>query len=135
MSHLPAARRQLVCAALCAVLLAGCAFDVISIRQVPANFQATPESPQAWALGETLRVRLREGHASVLMQGTNWRQVGRIDQGDVFRTTDQIVFVEASNQHEAQLVVSKSMAVGFYLPVEHTFTAADPPTAIKTTPK
>ena len=127
---------QPVCAGiLCAVLLSGCAFDVISIRQTPANYQATPGSQQAWSLGEPVKVSLKQGHATDLKKGTNWRQTGRIEQGDVFQTVDQIVTVEASNQYEAQLVVSGNMAVGFYLPVEHTFTPADPPVAIKTVPR
>src|SRR5882672_4196826 len=127
-------RRQLGCAILCASVLAGCAFDIISIKQMPVDFQPTAGSSQGWTLDQDTKVILRQGFATSLKKGTNWRQVGRIEQGDVFRTTDQLVAVEASNQHEAYLVVNKNMAVGFYLPVEHTFTPADPPIAVKTSP-
>lgn len=127
--------RQQLCAMSCAVLLTGCAFDVITIRQMPADFHATPEAQQAWTLSEATKVRLREGHASDLRKGTTWRQVGRVEQGDVFHTSDQVVAVEASNQYEADLVVNRNAVVGFYLIVEHTFTPADPPVEIKTTPR
>jgi len=60
--------------------------------------------------------------------------VGRIEQGEVYKTKDQVVTVEASNMYEAQLVLSGSLVVGFYLPVERTFTAADPPQQIQRTP-
>ena len=127
-------RRQL-CAMLCAVLLTGCAFDVISVRQMPADFRATPEVQQAWTLSEATKVRLQEGFATDLRKGTTWRHVGRVEQGDVFHTSDQVVAVQASNQHEADLVVNRNTVVGFYLIVEHTFTPADPPVEIKITPR
>ncbi|HYM17945.1 MAG TPA: hypothetical protein VEU06_05230 [Micropepsaceae bacterium] len=101
---------------------------------MPANFQSTPDSQQNWTLAQDMKVKLRQGFASNLKKGTVWKQVGHIEQGDVFRTGDQVVTVEASNQYEAYLVVNNGMAMGFYLPVEKTFTAADPPIAIKTTP-
>lgn len=131
---LSANRLQLFCATLCAAFLGGCAFDVISIRQVAANFRSTPETQQVWTLSEAAHVGLEQGYASDLRKGTRWRQLGRIEQGDVFHTADQIIFVEASNQHEAELVVNKNFVVGFYLPVEHTFTPAYPPVEIKITP-
>src|SRR5882724_1614384 len=133
-SFFPKGRWRL-CAISCAILLSGCAFDVVHIRQMPADFHATPEVQQAWTLSEATKVKLREGHASDLRKGTTWRQVGRVEQGDVFHTSDQVVAVEASNQYEADLVVNRNAVVGFYLIVEHTFTAAEPPVEIKTTPR
>jgi hypothetical protein len=126
---------QLCCAALACFWLGGCAFNVISIRQVPAEFQAVPDSTVAWTLDTAVKLRLKEGYASELKKGTTWRQVGKIAQGGVFHTADQVVTVEASHQHEADLVVEGNRAVGFYLRVEHSFTPADPPVEIKTTPR
>src|SRR5262245_34836983 len=122
-------------ALLCALFLVGCAFDVISIRQLPAAIQPATETESAatWMLDQDTRVRLVQGFSTGLKKGTSWRQVGRIEQGDVLRTSDQIVAVEASNQHEAYLVVKNDIATGFYLPVEKTFTPADPPTKISFT--
>jgi hypothetical protein len=122
-------------AALAAVWLGGCAFNVISIRQTPAQFTPTPEATAAWMLAAPVKVRLQEGYAAPLKNGTTWRQVGRIAQGDVFHTADQVVTVEASHQHEADIVVADGRVVGFYLRVEHSFAAADPPADIKTVPK
>jgi hypothetical protein len=122
---------QQCCAALLCVPASACAFDVISIRQEPASFEPISQSAQVLTLTELTRVPLGEGFATPLKMGSNWRQVGRIQQGDVFHTMDQVVAVEASNQHEADIVVNRDEIVGFYLIVEHTFTAAARPVAIK----
>lgn len=103
--------------------LGGCAFDVISVMQTPAKLEPTPPgSSAAWVLGDDTKVTLKEGFATPLKRGTRWQQVGTIQQGDVFHTKDQVVTVEASNQHEADLVMKGNMAVGFYLVVERSFT-------------
>jgi hypothetical protein len=116
------------------LFLAGCAFDVIAIQQQPTRLEGVIDSGQIWTLSEGAKIELVEGYATELRAGTRWRKVGRTAHGDVFHTADQIIAVEASNQHEADLVVSNGMAVGFYLLVERTFTPASRPTAIKLTP-
>ena len=115
------------CIGVALLLLAGCAFDVLHLHQVPAHFEAASGSTETWVLGQEARIRLAQGYATPLRQGTLWRRVGRVEQGDVFKTTDQAVTVQASNVYEAQLVMSGNTIVGFYLPVERSFTAADPP--------
>jgi hypothetical protein len=114
-----------------AALLGGCAFDVIHVRQVPATLEALPGPAPEWTLSQDVNVRLREGFAALLKAGTNWRPIGRIAQGEVYRTSDQIVTVEASNVYEAGLVMNGDVIVGFYLTVEHSFTAAEPQVPIK----
>lgn len=128
------ALRRIVTFLLVLLSLVSCAFDVITIRQQPTRFEAAGDSGQIWILAEGAKIELVEGHATELRKSTRWHKVGRIEHGDVFHTTDQIVAVEASNQHEADLVVSNGMAVGFYLLVERTFTPASRPTAIKLSP-
>jgi len=103
--------------------------------QQPANFQPVAGRAEAWTLDEGAKITLKEGFASELKKGTNWRQTGQIDQGNVFHTTEQLVTVEASNQHEADLVLRGTMVVGFFLVVERTFTPASRPVEIKLTPR
>jgi hypothetical protein len=105
------------------LLLNGCAFDVVSLQQVPTQFE-TDGSPQTLTLSADTAVPLEEGHARSLKKGTTWQKIGRVTQGDVFRTRDQVVTVVASNEFEAQLVISNGQIVGFYLPVQHSFVAA-----------
>lgn len=123
------------CAGVLLLLLAGCAFDVVHLHQVPAHFEAASGSTETWVLGQDVRIPLERGYATLLRQGTAWSRVGRIEQGEVFRTKDQVVTVEASNVHEAELVLNGSLAIGFYLPHERSFTAADPPQQIQRTPR
>lgn len=109
------------------------ACNFIAIRQTPTTFVAEP-SAQILVLSIRERVPLVEGKSRTLQAGTTWRKIGRVDEGDVYLTKDQAVTVDASNEQEAQLVVKDGMAVGFYLPVEHTFTAASKPIPFEAAP-
>lgn len=51
--------------------------------------------------------------------------VGTDPHGDVYKTEDQILTVEASNVYEAFIVISAGDLVGFYLPVEDAFLYID----------
>lgn len=117
-----------------ALLLQACAFNIIAIRQTPTTFVAEP-SGQILVLRARERVSLLEGKSRTLHEGTTWRKIGRVNEGDVYLTKDQAVTVDASNEQEAQLVVKDGMAIGFYLPVERTFTAASKPIPFEATPQ
>ncbi len=125
---------QLCCSALCSLWLCGCAFNIISIRQYPAHFEPVTAAAANWTLKASVKVRLKEGYAAELRSGTAWRQIGRIEQGDVFHTADQVVVVHASHEHEADIVIQGGRLVGFFLRVERTFTPADPSVEINTAP-
>jgi hypothetical protein len=108
-------------------IASGCAFDIVYLKQLPTQFQASPPSDQVWTLQNDVRVKLVSGWASGLKQGTRWRVVGHTEQGDVFKTQDQVVTVRASNMFEADPVIKDGQLVGFFLVIENTFTPADPP--------
>jgi hypothetical protein len=111
-------------------LCAGCAFDVIHLKQLPAQFEAVPTTGRTWILPDNVKVRIASGRATLLKKNTTWRQVGKIKDGDVLKTADQVVAVGASNQFEAYPVIDRGKLVGFFLPVQQSFTPADPPVAI-----
>jgi len=121
------ARIGFICGALA---VAGCAFDVMHLKQSPAQYEAVTATNQIWVLQDDLKVSIASGWATPLKKGTTWRQVGRIKEGDVIRTRDQIVTVEASNIFEANPVIDHEKVVGFFLVVENSFTPADPPAPI-----
>ena len=110
--------------ACCAGLLAGCPFDVIRVEQTPATLVSTPSPKPAFTLEQDVSIDLGFGYKRVLRKGTRWTWVGTIDSGDVYKTADQVLTVEASNIHEAYIVVEGRKLVGFYLPVERTYTRA-----------
>ena len=113
------------------VVLSGC----FQPQLVPAQYEAVTSTTHAWVLQDAVKVSLVSGWASQLKVGTTWRQIGRIEQGDVIATHDQVVTVERSNMYEAAPVVANGRLVGFYLMVERAFTPADPAVPINLQPK
>lgn len=116
-------------------MLTGCAFDVVSVHQVPAAFTlASASSADDFVLQQPVKILLGTGFPTHLEAGTHWHLVGQTQYGAVYKTQDQIVTVEASNIYEAQLVVENQTVKGFYLPVEKAFAPAKEPVPIKTQP-
>ena len=114
------------------LLLAGCAFNLVSVKQVPTTCTAVTGTPETFVLCADVKAKLGTSFPTHLKAGTRWHQVGDTDYGAVFATPDQIVAVEASHIHEAQLVVSNRVITGFYLPVEKTFAPVTHPISIET---
>ncbi len=98
-------------------LLNACAFDLVHIKQIPAQIESGTLSKPPFELEKAVDVNLDTGYRRTLKQGTKWNYVGTMQYGDVFKTSDQILTVEGSNIHEAYIVVSSGKLVGFYLPV------------------
>jgi hypothetical protein len=109
------------------VFATGCAFDVMHVEREPAIMDISQTSEDSFVLSEQITVTPRGGYERELQQGTHWKRIGRITQGDVYKTRDQILTAEASNIYEANLVVSAGKIVGFYLPVESAFTPLEEP--------
>jgi len=78
-------------------------------------------------LAGDLTVKPSGGYERTLKKHTRWECVGQVTQGQVYRTRDQVLTVEASHVYEANIVVSSGHLVGFYLPVERTFSPLDAP--------
>ena len=108
-------------------LLTGCAFDVVHVKQFPANLDSGQAPKNSCFLEKEVNVDLGTGYSRTLRPGTRWDYAGSIPQGEVFKTKDQILTVEASHIHEAYIVVSSGKLVGFYLPVEKTFSPLNAP--------
>ena len=89
--------------------------------KTPAELVSTIAAMPSFLLDHDLDVDLPFGYRRVLRKGTRWTHVGSIAQGDVYTSNDQVLTVEASNVHEAYIVVSSANLVGFYLPVERTY--------------
>lgn len=99
--------------------LSACA---IPVRQIKLSQPMTEISGKHFVLASDARCGIGTGYGRVLRQGTRWELVGAIAQGDVYRSRDQTLTVEGYNVHEAYVVVQDDLLVGFYLPVEKTFT-------------
>jgi hypothetical protein len=112
-------------------LLAGCAFDISHVRQLPITFTSNTDTAESFILNQDVKATLGTGFATRLKAGTRWQQVGNTEYGKVFVTKDQIVTVEASNIYEAELVVSNQCISGFYLIVEKKFAPVTRPIHIE----
>jgi hypothetical protein len=117
-----------------AMLLAGCAFDISHVQQLPISITPSSGVGKSFILSRNVKATLGTGFATRLKSNTRWHQVGSTEYGNVFATKDQIVTVEASNIYEAQLVVSNQFITGFYLIVERKFAPVSRPIRIETQP-
>lgn len=121
-----AMRRTLPACLLLLLGLSGCAFDVSVLRTIPASFAPGGECGRPWVLTQDTTVGLGTGFPTRLRRDTRWRCIGTVEAGQVYQTTDQIVTVEASNIHEARVVLRGHELVGFYLPVERRLAPVEP---------
>jgi hypothetical protein len=120
--------RSLAIVVLCAI--GGCAFDISHVTRVPTEFQPSAPDRSGWTLRQEQSIGLGSGFPTKLRPGTRWQLAGHVPQGNVYRTSDQIVTVEASNIYEAMVVTQGDTCVGFYLPVDRAFVAATSPVAL-----
>lgn len=103
-------------------LLEGCAFDLAHVSFTPTQFAPYVEGDKSFALKEPIYITEAPcGYDRTLRQDTRWDLIGRIPEGDIYKSRDQVLTVECSNVHEAYIVVLDSSIVGFYLPVEKGF--------------
>jgi len=116
----------------CIIIFAGCAFDVVRVKQIPTQLNSMQSPKNSWKLVNDVKVRLSTGYSCQLKSGTKWDYVGTVEYGDVFKTKDQILTVEGSNIFEACIVVSEDNLVGFYLPVEKTYSPLSSPKKLYT---
>ncbi|MBI4621432.1 MAG: hypothetical protein HY739_14955 [Desulfobacterales bacterium] len=103
-------------------LLTGCAFDLAHVSFTPTQFAQRAEGDKSFTLKESIHITEAPcGYDRTLRQDTRWDLIGRISEGDIYKSRDQVLTVECSNVHEAYIVVLDGSIVGFYLPVEKGF--------------
>jgi hypothetical protein len=108
-------------------LLAGCAAPLDSFPAHFAPVDVGSSRPAELAVIAPAVVRPSHGRRRLVEAGSLWQAVGRVEQGDVYKRVNGIFIVQARDIHEAYLVVSNGMVVGFYLAAEGTFSPATPP--------
>ena len=77
--------------------LNSCAFDLVHVKQIPIDIEATQTPKNSFLLEKEVTFSLETGYGRILKQGTKWDFVGTVSYGDIFQTTDQILTIEASN--------------------------------------
>jgi hypothetical protein len=106
-----------------AVVLAACA---ASVETVPTAFVSAPGGEIAVA--RAVNIRLPTGYTRTLAEGSRWRMVGTVQQGQVYRAVGTVFTIEGRNVHEAYLVITAQRSlVGFYLPGESNLSMLSAP--------
>lgn len=103
--------------------LSGCSAQMVELT---APMSVVVVSEGVYRLEQSVTIKATHATALELRAGTRWRQIGTIEQGNVFDTKDQVVIVNAFDVHEAAIVTKDTHVVGFYLKVAETFVEAEP---------
>lgn len=113
-----------------------CAFDITDVKYSPAALFGQSDSMSSFVLDDDLRITQTPcWYSRTLNKNTRWDFIGKIQQGNVYKSRDQTLTVECSNIFEAYLVVTESRLVGFYLPVESGFVGISDPILLPQTKK
>jgi hypothetical protein len=105
----------------CSLVVGGCA-----VHQESVSALKPAEEVKQIRVMKGLDVHLSTGYTTRIKPNTTWSLVGSLPQGEVYKSRDQVLTVEGADVAEAYLVVDDDKLVGFYLPVEHTFSPISP---------
>ena len=112
-------------------LTLGCAFDITDVKYRPARVEPAAADEPAFTLTADAPIKGAPcGYSRSLRKGSRWVTIGKLSEGVVYRSPDQVLTLECSNVFEAYLVVSQERLVGFYLPVEKGFSPLDEPISL-----
>ena len=109
------------------IFLSGCAFDLVHINQIPVEYETENIQKPSFKLTNEVQISLGTGYTRQLNKGTTWHYIRTISVGDIFKTNDQVLTIEGSNIFEAFIVVTGKNMVGFFLPVEETYSPLNTP--------
>lgn len=113
-----------------AIILAGCASEVV---RSPVQLSVVPaQESRRYVAVKPASIRLDSGYERSIDSGTEFMEIGRIEQGRVLKPTSTTFTIEGAHMHEAYPVVNSGRIVGFYLPVERAFSPLSTPTSLVT---
>ena len=114
---------QVAIAGIACFLLSACAVKQVPVQQ---SLELDRSGQAVFTLNASAVAKASNASKIQLRSGTRWTQAGSIARGDVFKSRDQTIALVAFNTHEAWLVLDGTQLIGFYLPVERSFVAAEP---------
>ncbi len=123
-----ATSRPRALALLLAGFLVGCA-PAVPVQEAHLIGLASPTQPVRVLQREAI-ILLSSGYTRKLAEGSRWRVIGSLPQGEVLRPVDSVFTIEGRQVHEAYLVVSGVTLMGFYLPGEEHFSPLNPPLSL-----
>jgi hypothetical protein len=96
------------------LVIAGCA---AMIDSSPVSYTPVTATTEARLRGN-VEIKLSPPYKRTLADGSRWRLVGKVPQGNVYKPLDAPFSIEGRQVHEAYLVIAAGSLVGFYLPAE-----------------
>jgi hypothetical protein len=106
-----------------AAILGACATEVV---RRPTEISPSSASHPLVATGAS-SFTLDSGYSRSIAAGTEFMELGRIGEGRVLKPLKAVFTVEGAHMHEAYPVESGGRLVGFYLPVERSFSPLSRP--------
>lgn len=113
------AGRVLLATAACAFALGACMS--VSTQKVGMVPVAAADPVHSIQLSRVVIAPLPNESSVTLPAGSQWRRVGALPQGDVYRSQSGLFTIQTRRQGEAYLVATSGKVVGFYLPGESAF--------------
>ena len=99
-----------------------CATEIV--REPASLYPLAPSAQADYVVDAPIAVSSTSGYERRVPAGSRWRLMGTISQGNVYRRVDDVFSIEGAHMHEAFLVVAGGQLVGFYLPVEKSYSPA-----------
>lgn len=106
-------------ACICALVLGGCMS--VSTQKVSMVPVAAAEPVGTIQLSRMVTAVLPNENGATLPAASQWRRVGALPQGDVYRSMSGLFTIQTRRQGEAYIVASSGKLVGFYLPGEMAY--------------
>jgi len=128
------ARRSVIKAALAGVLTAaGLTACAPEIKRAPVELTPVPpgDSTGVYTFKSEVTFSPALGYSRTIAAGSQWRLIGRIPSGEVYRPMSGVFTVESAQVHEAGIVIWQGRLTGFYMLVERAFVPLDPPVAVQ----
>ena len=112
------------------LFLFGCAARVVTEATQSPVYQDS-QSAKFIQIVEEATVSSSAGYSRVIPSGSKWEYVGLVREGNVYKPIGHVFTIEGYHVHEAYLVISDKRLIGFYLPVENSFSSAKKKTLLK----
>ncbi|HWP20105.1 MAG TPA: hypothetical protein VNO84_13310 [Burkholderiaceae bacterium] len=113
--------------ALAALVLCACAAEVM---RAPTELIPYAGAARVHTLSAPVEFKLDSGYSRSLVEGTEFQEVGVVREGRVLKPLNATLTVEGAHIHEAYAVVHTDRLVGFYLPVEKSFSPLSRPVSL-----
>jgi hypothetical protein len=99
-------------------MLGGCASEVY---RYPVQWEFSTNTPVVLTTAKTVSFTLDSGYRRTIEAGTQFKKFVKNKQEAILQPLNTVFTVEGAHTHEAYPVLKENRVIGFYLPVERSF--------------